>query len=191
MFLVRAYSLFYSEIRLLFLYKSLVPSIANLFPNVEHRLCARHIYANSRKRFKNNKWKKMFWKCAKTTTEPFFNLKKDKLLVDPKHWARAFFSINIKCNSVDNNMSESFNSLILAARHKSIYSMLEDIRTMCMEMISVKRKVASKWRSSHCPKILKKLAKNAAKSRFCHILPNEKDGYEVHYKADRFRVHVL
>ncbi|CAN1785424.1 hypothetical protein LINPERHAP1_LOCUS16869 [Linum perenne] len=182
--------------------KGLVPSIANLFPNAEHRLCARHIYANWRKRFQCNKWQKMFWKCAKATTEPFFNLKKEELItanpaaaeamvvVDPKHWARAFFSTDIKCDSVDNNMSESFNSLILEARHKPIYSMLEDIRTMCLEMISVKRGLANKWRSSNCPKILKKLAKNAAKSRFCHILSNGKDGYEVRYKANRFCVHV-
>ncbi|CAN1224988.1 hypothetical protein LINPERPRIM_LOCUS2388 [Linum perenne] len=189
-------------VSLLILYQGLVPSIANLFPNAEHRLCARHIYANWRKRFQCNKWQKMFWKCAKATTEPFFNLKKEELItanpaaaeamvvVDPKHWARAFFSTDIKCDSVDNNMSESFNSLILEARHKPIYSMLEDIRTMCLEMISVKRGLANKWRSSNCPKILKKLAKNAAKSRFCHILSNGKDGYEVRYKANRFCVHV-
>ncbi|CAN0893143.1 hypothetical protein LINGRAHAP2_LOCUS17978 [Linum grandiflorum] len=182
--------------------KGLVPSVATLFPNAEHRLCARHIYANWRKKFKCNKWQKMFWKCAKATTEPFFNRKKEKLVaanpeaaeamvaVDPKHWSRAFFSTDIKCDSVDNNMSESFNSLILEARHKPIYSMLEDIRIICMEMIAVKRGVSKKWKSDYCPKILKKLAKNAEKSRFCHILSNGKDGYEVRYKLNRFCVHV-
>ncbi|CAN1146157.1 hypothetical protein LINPERPRIM_LOCUS6793 [Linum perenne] len=113
------------------------------------------------------------------------------VVVDPNNWARAFVSTDIRCDSVDNNMSASFNSLILEARHKPIYNILEDIRMMCMEMISVKKRMALKWRSTQCPKILKKLAKNAVKSRFCHILCNGKDGNEFRYKAYQFRVHVL
>ncbi|CAN1229704.1 hypothetical protein LINPERPRIM_LOCUS3177 [Linum perenne] len=98
----------------------------------------------------NPSWQKLFWKCAKATTEVFFNREKailshvnpaaaeSMVAVDPKHWSRAYFSTDVKCDSVDNNMSESFNSLILEARHKPIYSMLEDIRIMCMENIAVK-----------------------------------------------------
>ncbi|CAN1125828.1 hypothetical protein LINPERHAP2_LOCUS3081 [Linum perenne] len=107
--------------------KGLVPSIAELFPDADHRLCARHIY---------NNW-------------------------------------------LDNNMSESFNSLILEARHKPISSMLEDICMMCMEQICVKRELARKWKADFCPKILRKLAERAKGVRYCHIIGNGKDGYEM------------
>ncbi|CAL1360304.1 unnamed protein product [Linum trigynum] len=45
--------------------KGLVPAIVELFPNAEHLFCARHIYSNWRKKFRNRAWEKMFWACAK------------------------------------------------------------------------------------------------------------------------------
>ncbi|CAN0880193.1 hypothetical protein LINGRAHAP2_LOCUS13522, partial [Linum grandiflorum] len=134
--------------------KGLVPSIAELFREAEHRLCARHIYQNWRKKFAENKWQKMFWECAKSDTKVLFNhnlakIKKSNpdaaesmIRIDPKYWCRAWFSNNVKCDSVDNNLLESFNALILEARHKPIYIMLEDIRIMCMETIATKREKA-------------------------------------------------
>ncbi|CAN1295046.1 hypothetical protein LINPERPRIM_LOCUS22696 [Linum perenne] len=183
--------------------KGLVPSIAQLFPYADHRLCARHIYNNWRKKYKNPEWQSIFWKCAKASIEPLFNRHKDELAkqnfeaaesmtnIDPKHWSRAYFSTKVKCDSMDNNMSESFNSLILEARHKPIFSMLEDIRVMCMEQIAVKRVLAMKWKGDYCPKILRKLATKAKKVRYCQIIGNGKNGYEVRYKdEDRFSVQL-
>ncbi|CAN0904847.1 hypothetical protein LINGRAHAP2_LOCUS23334 [Linum grandiflorum] len=97
----------------------------------------------------------MFWKCEKASTVPLFNRHKEKLIkenaeaaelmtnIDLKHWSRAYFSTDVKCDSVDNNMSESFNALIQEAKE----------------------------------------------TRYCQIIGNGKDGYEVHYKnEDRFTV---
>ncbi|CAN1780798.1 hypothetical protein LINPERHAP1_LOCUS15204 [Linum perenne] len=183
--------------------KGLVPCIATLFPSSEHRLCARHIYNNWMRKFKNQDWQEIFWSCAKARTEILFNRHKEKLCkenaaaceamvkINPKHWSRAYFSTLVKCDSVDNNLSESFNALILEARHKPIFSMLEDIRIMCMEQIAVKRKLAKTWKSSFCPKILRKLAAHAKEARFCRIISNGKEGYEVRYKGeDRFTVQL-
>ncbi|CAN1240809.1 hypothetical protein LINPERPRIM_LOCUS4679 [Linum perenne] len=125
------------------------------------------------------------------STEALFNQNKEELSkenfaaaeamtnIDPKHWSRAYFTTTVKCDSVDNNMSESFNSLILEARHKPISSMLEDICMMCMEQICVKRELARKWKADFCPKILRKLAERAKGVRYCHIIGNGKDGYEM------------
>ncbi|CAN1292145.1 hypothetical protein LINPERPRIM_LOCUS21435 [Linum perenne] len=183
--------------------KGLVPSIASLFPSAEHRLCARHIYNNWRKKYKDPSLQQMFWNCAKASTEVLFNRHKEEIIrkdkdaaeamvkIDPKHWSRAYFSTDVKCNSVDNNLSESFNALILEARHKPIFSMLEDILVMCMEQIAIKREIASKWKSNFCPKILSKLATNAKEARYCRIIGNGKEGYEVTYNhQDRFRVQL-
>ncbi|CAN1318344.1 hypothetical protein LINPERPRIM_LOCUS30775 [Linum perenne] len=139
------------------LLRGLVPSIAEMFPEAEHRLCARHIYQNWRKKFCDKKWQKMFWECAKSSTEVQFNRNlarirlsnpsaaESMVRIDPKYWCRAWFSTDVKCDSVDNNLSESFNSLILEPRHKPIFSMLEDIRIQCMENITIKRDKANRW----------------------------------------------
>ncbi|CAN1325008.1 hypothetical protein LINPERPRIM_LOCUS33339, partial [Linum perenne] len=136
-------------------------------------------------------------------TEIVFNRHKEQLCkenvaaceamvkINPKHWSRAYFSTLVKCDSVDNNLSESFNALILEARHKPVFSMLEDIRTMCMEQIAVKMTLAKKWKSSFCPKILRKLAAHAKETRYCRIISNGKEGYEVRYKSeDHFTVQL-
>ncbi|XP_075092524.1 uncharacterized protein LOC107822141 [Nicotiana tabacum] len=60
----------------------------------------------------------------------------DLLKYPPKCWSRAFFDIVCKNQSVDNNLTESFNAWILQARHKPIIKMLEDIRIKVMNMIT-------------------------------------------------------
>ncbi|CAN1131398.1 hypothetical protein LINPERHAP2_LOCUS6379, partial [Linum perenne] len=56
---------------------------------------------------------------------------------------------------------------------------------------SDQQKIASKWKSNFCPKILSKLATNAKEARYCRIIGNGKEGYEVTYNhQDRFRVQL-
>ncbi|CAN1268568.1 hypothetical protein LINPERPRIM_LOCUS13226 [Linum perenne] len=60
-----------------------------------------------------------------------------------------------------------------------------------MEQIAIKREIASKWKSNFCPKILSKLATNAKEARYCRIIGNGKEGYEVTYNhQDQFRVQL-
>jgi hypothetical protein len=84
-------------------------------------MCARHIYANWRKKFTNKKYHKLFWRCAKSSSMNLFNYNLNKLRAetpqgadatmrtDPEHWSRAWFKIGSFCDSVDNNMCECFN----------------------------------------------------------------------------------
>ncbi|CAN1812870.1 hypothetical protein LINPERHAP1_LOCUS26669 [Linum perenne] len=53
-----------------------------------------------------------------------------------------------------------------------------------MEQIAVKRTLAKKWKSSFCPKILRKLAAHWKEARYCRIISNGKEGYEVRYKSE-------
>ncbi|GJW64326.1 retrovirus-related pol polyprotein from transposon TNT 1-94 [Tanacetum coccineum] len=48
--------------------KGLVPTIAKLFPAVEHRFCMRHINENMNITWKGGDYKEMLWKCATSTT---------------------------------------------------------------------------------------------------------------------------
>lgn len=103
----------------------MVDSIKNILPQAEHRLCARHVYANLRKKYRGLKYRELFWGIAKSSTEVDFqkNMQAMKdfdasawdFLVkkNPEQWCRLFFSYTPKCDSVDNNMAEIFNSSIL------------------------------------------------------------------------------
>lgn len=45
-----------------------------------------------------------------------------------KFWSKSRFTSNNKPNMLLNNMSEAFDSVIVEARAKHIYTMLKDIR---------------------------------------------------------------
>ncbi|KAG5598442.1 hypothetical protein H5410_029812 [Solanum commersonii] len=90
----------------------LIGAILNILPLAEHRMCARHILANWAKDWRGLQRRQQFWSIAKSAFESQLrkNVAKMKLL--------------------DNNMSECFNSWILAARHKTIITMLDEIRVL-------------------------------------------------------------
>ena len=56
-----------------------------------------------------------------------------------------------------NNLSESFNSMIVKARDKSILSMLEWIRARLMSRLYIKKTGIEKYGGNLCPSIQKKL----------------------------------
>lgn len=151
--------------------KGLINAVRDLFPNIEHRMCTRHIYAKWRKKFRSQSFQKPFWKCAKASSVPFFNFCRAKLAQltvegandmmnnNPKHWSRAWFNLGSNCDSVDNNMCESFNNWIVDVRAQPIISLLEGIRTKVYVRIQQNRTKASSWSGRVCPNILKKLNK--------------------------------
>ena len=80
--------------------KEILNAVQKWALDAEHRNCARHIYANWRKKFKKE-WQKKFWACAKAPCVTLFNLAKARLAkdtqagaqaimnIDPHHWSRA------------------------------------------------------------------------------------------------------
>ncbi|XP_052163098.1 uncharacterized protein LOC127780194 [Oryza glaberrima] len=59
----------------------IVNAVQHWAPSAEHRNCARHIYANWKKKFNKKEWQKKFWRCAKAPNVMLFNLAKDKRLL--------------------------------------------------------------------------------------------------------------
>ena len=119
--------------------KGILNAVQKWAPSAEHRNCARHIYANWRKKFKNKEWQKKFWHCAKAPCPSLFNIVRARLAkytpdgaqalmnTDPAHWSRAWFKIGSNCDSVDNNMCEIFNKWIVEARFFPIVTMLRQL----------------------------------------------------------------
>ena len=116
-------------------------------PLAEHRQCARHIYANFRKKFIGVEYRNLFWKAARATYPSRFerimgqiqSVSKEAYthLMErhPETWSMAFFKTDKACDAVENGISECFNSLIVEARRKPIINLLEDIRVLCMESL--------------------------------------------------------
>ena len=110
-------------------------------------MCARHIYANWAKRWRGEDRKIAFWNCARATWVPDLKEKmkiledlgngsvKDALGYEIEKWSKAFFWTDIKCDMVDNNVSETFNRWIMDAKCKSIISILEEIKVMVMKRL--------------------------------------------------------
>ena len=109
------------------------------------------------------------WRCAGTTSAREFKRGMDHLKsldeqawkyladIEPAQWTRSHFSSRILTDCMVNNLSESFNSMIVKARDKSILSMLEWIRVRLMSRLYIKKTSIEKYGGNLCPSIQKKL----------------------------------
>jgi transposase-like protein len=155
--------------------QGLLPAINTLLPEVEQRFCVRHLYNNFRKKFPGKKLKELMWRAAKSTyrnaferemmaikaiSEEAFNYLCE---IDPRHWTKAMFKGDSKCDTLVNNISEAFNSVIVVRRSKPVVSMLEDIRVYVMERWQKNREKIAKYADGEVlPNIKKRLEKESA-----------------------------
>ena len=103
----------------------------------------------------------------------------DMLNTHPKHWCRAYFNTEVKCDIIDNNLIEAFNGKIVEFRDKHIYSMLEGIRKMVMNRLRDNRAKCERWICDFGPRIRKKLYDNCLESIHCNMIWNGNTGFEV------------
>nr|GEW60373.1 elongation factor G, III-V domain-containing protein [Tanacetum cinerariifolium] len=113
--------------------KGLLNVVSSIFPQAEHRLCARHIYANWYSNFCGEKLKVAFYSVAKCANEAQMkqwldeidNIKDGaKRSLENKYinqWCRAFFNPSSKCDSVDKNSTEAWNFVLIGARRFQVY----------------------------------------------------------------------
>ncbi|GAV77433.1 hypothetical protein CFOL_v3_20904 [Cephalotus follicularis] len=93
----------------------------------------------------------------------------DMMKLNLRHWCKAYFSTQPKCDIIDNNLAETFNGWILQVRTKAIVSMLKDIRVAIMRRIHEKKIYADKWSGDIAPRIMKKLNDNKKVADNCSI----------------------
>ncbi|XP_019236917.1 PREDICTED: uncharacterized protein LOC109217142 [Nicotiana attenuata] len=184
--------------------KGLVSAISELLPNAEHRMCARHIWSNWAKNWRGEERRMQFWKCAKSSYEIKFkeeiaNMAKlgkkdiceDLLAYNKECWCRAYFSTCSKCDAVENNMCETFNSWIVGPRHKSIITMLEEIRHKIMNRHVDMRRFVETWITDISPMARLILEENKELSRKCKVLWNGDSGFEIGDGDKRFIVDLV
>ena len=73
--------------------KGLLNAISELLPHVEHRMCTRHTYANWRKKYRDQKFQKPFWSCAKASNREMFNYCKALLAQKTPEGVKSMISI--------------------------------------------------------------------------------------------------
>nr|KAJ0191613.1 hypothetical protein LSAT_V11C800397910 [Lactuca sativa] len=164
-------------------HKGLIETVKERVPTAEHRQCARHIYANFKKRFKGEQYRKLFWAAVASTTQPKFeaemnSIKKIDPLAyehlmerDPKSWCRAFFGVDRVCDAYENGILESLNSIIDLVRKRPLITMLEEIRIYAMEMMYKMLIEGQSWGNLKiCPSIRLKISKLKKQKRGLYLL---------------------
>jgi hypothetical protein len=164
-----------------------------VIPNVDHKICVRHLYANFRdiRGHRRVALKEKLWAAASTYNEGDFMSVIDKLKntnsdafeylnkIDPSAWSRAWFIEDIKSDLLQNIICECFNSYILKARDKPILTTLETIRRKLMRRYQAKREGIQKLTGKITPKIVKKLEALVYESMDCVALYAGDDMFEM------------
>ena len=84
----------------------------------------------------------------------------DLLHYKVQSWCKMYFRTDIKCDSIDNNMAESFNAWILGPRHKTIITTVEGIRVKVMTRLGEFTKFSETWLTNISPMALRVLKKH-------------------------------
>ncbi|XP_019197083.1 PREDICTED: uncharacterized protein LOC109190938 [Ipomoea nil] len=150
--------------------KGLIEAFEVVLPGVRHRFCVRHLHCNMRVAgFTAKTIRDALWKAARATTVNYFtvalqelrNLDEDAFawLADkhPSEWSRSHFTGTSSCDILVNNISESFNAMILTARENPVINCLEIIRKKLMSSLFEFRCKAAEWSGIVCPNIVKKI----------------------------------
>ena len=124
---------------------------------MEHRYCVKHIYNNFKVNHKKLELKNALWRCVVAITIREFD-KGTQYIKDldekayqylaniaPTQWIRSHFTSRALTNFLVNNLSESFNSMILNSRDKPTLAMLEWIKVRLITRIYTKRKWIEKY----------------------------------------------
>ncbi|GKC71898.1 mutator type transposase [Tanacetum coccineum] len=130
--------------------KGLAIAMANVFPCAEHRSCLRHTHENMKTKWNGQAYKELLWRCASTTTVPYFDRAMEELKqfnkeafewlakIPPHTWSKSHFSGRAKSDILLNNLCECFNGKILDAMDAPIITALEYIREYLMRrMVNV------------------------------------------------------
>jgi hypothetical protein len=72
-------------------------------------------------------------------------------------WSRSMFSHNIKCDYINNNLAESFNSWIKPIKDLPIIELFDMLRQKVLELRDKRRRIASKLSGRILPTVIKQL----------------------------------
>lgn len=179
-------------------------TFADHYPQVHHRFCVRHLYANYRDAgHKGKELKDYLWLTATAYTEREHKAIMERLekkykdahdylkKIEPELWCRYTFSSGCRTDLLVNNLCESFNAYILEAREKPIIQMIEDIRTKLMERYNKKKEGIQKHGFRICSKIRNKLEKMKMLITECRPVYAGNGIYQIHCSSKKLTVNLI
>lgn len=107
------------------MWQGLVNAVSLVWKKAEHRNCARHIFANWKKKNKGEDLKDVYWRAVRSYCVADYNeaikemttlssdAVEDFLKQNPKGFTRCFLSNQTKCDVIVSNMAETFNGYII------------------------------------------------------------------------------
>jgi hypothetical protein len=109
------------------------------------------------------------------------------------HWARSKFSPDIKCDYINNNLAESWNSWIKELKDLPLHFMVDAIREKGVIMFERRRRISRALQGVILPAVVHQL--NAASKGIGHLrvtkgLPDQAEVTE-RYKDEEVRRHVV
>nr|GFA13825.1 hypothetical protein [Tanacetum cinerariifolium] len=182
--------------------KGLLNGVQAIFPQAEHRLCARHIYVNWYSDFRGEQMKLAFYSIAKCANEAQLRQRLDEIdsiqtgakqsleNKDINKWCRAFFKSGTKYDCVYNNSTEAWNFVLISARSMPIISMNESIREYFMERRIQRINFSSKWKLDCGPNIMDIVNENCTAGCKWKIKWNGADEFQVYYGRTQHCVHI-
>ena len=182
--------------------QGLMEAVRTMLPHAEHRQCARHIYANFKKKWNSLHYKSLFWGAAGTTIQSKFYSKMNLIgnmdqeakqwLVDrnPSSWSRCFFKMDRGCAAFENGISESYHNTIRIARGKPIITMLEEIRVYLMQRLHSMHNLASNLVDTITPSVRKNIEHLKDIQRYWEVYPCGDNTYEVRKGDAAFGVNI-
>ncbi|KAK2664524.1 hypothetical protein Ddye_003098 [Dipteronia dyeriana] len=125
-------------------HKGVITALETHFPSAIRRYCARHIYVNFRLSYPGDKYSKLFRKANRICNvfefkavlnaigeiEPRTKVWLEK--IEPQYWYMFGYDQMIRCDHVNNNMTEAFNAMIGTHQAVNYLQLLEFIRRMVM-----------------------------------------------------------
>ncbi|XP_057247429.1 uncharacterized protein LOC130589845 [Beta vulgaris subsp. vulgaris] len=152
---------------------AIISSVASIFPQCEHRHCARHIFAHWHKDFKGDEMKLLFWRAAKAYSIADYTDALDEMDTINPDATKAF---------------KAHNPSVFSARTKHIIYMLEDIRVALMQRLVVKRQEIEASKAQICLRIQARLNEEKAEAANCIAIPSTNTTFQVNHKMDRLNV---
>ncbi|GJY39684.1 RNA-directed DNA polymerase, eukaryota [Tanacetum coccineum] len=143
--------------------KGLDLAIMQVYPNVEHIECMRHLYSNFKKKYRGDFFKSKLWgaantycviqherllkklSCVSEDAISFLSLNHNKI------WSRSKFGTASKCDYITNNVSEAFNAWIGPFHFQPVLDLLDNIREELSKCFDEKMMVVEKWNGTLVP----------------------------------------
>jgi hypothetical protein len=145
--------------------KGLENASKTVFPHVEKRECFGHMWMTVIKKFKGDDYGRL-WPAARSYTKPTHSYHLSKIMasditfspwMNQYHfllWYRSGFNTAIKCDHINNNLAEIFNSKVKELKDLHVHDMVDQIRIMIMRLWELRRRLAHVLQGDKLPDVV-------------------------------------